>query len=112
MSEAHESSYSLKTMTTQTIPLTDSEPRLSDLVDRANEFLERFILTREGEAKAVLLAADDFEGLLETLDILADSDLVKRLVHAEQELARSASKGRFLRPSQPAGGGSRGASGP
>jgi antitoxin YefM len=75
-------------VTTQTIPLTDSEPRLSDLVDRANEFLERFILTREGEAKAVLLAADDFEGLLETLDILSDNDLLKRLIHAQQELAR------------------------
>lgn len=73
-------------MTTQTIPLTEGEPRLSDLVDRANEFLERFVLTRDGEAKAVLLAAEDFEGLLETLEILSDTELVKRLVQAEDEL--------------------------
>jgi antitoxin YefM len=75
-------------MTTQTIPLSDQEPRLSDLVDRAHDFLERFILTREGEAKAVLLAAEDFEGLMETLEILSDSALVKRLVQAEEEAAR------------------------
>jgi len=75
-------------MPTQTIPLTEGEPRLSDLVDRANEFLERFVLTRDGEAKAVLLAAEDFEGLLETLEILSDTELVKRLVQAEDESAR------------------------
>ncbi|HEV7515950.1 MAG TPA: type II toxin-antitoxin system Phd/YefM family antitoxin [Thermoanaerobaculia bacterium] len=74
-------------MTTQTISLTD-EPRLSDLVDRANEFLERFILTREGKAEAVLLSAEDFDGLLETLEILSDTELVKRLAEAEEELAR------------------------
>ena len=74
-------------MTTRTIPLSDREPRLSDLADRANEFLERFILTREGEARAVLLAAHDFDSLLETLDILSDSELVQTLVTAEAELA-------------------------
>jgi antitoxin YefM len=81
-------------MTTRTIPLSDREPRLSDLADRANEFLERFILTREGEARAVLLAAQDFDGLLETLDILSDSELVQRLVSAEAELAHGG--GHFL----------------
>jgi antitoxin YefM len=75
-------------MTTQTIPLTDEEPRLSDLVARTNEFLERFILTREGKAEAVLLSAEDFEGLLETLEILSDTKLVTRLVEAEEELAQ------------------------
>ena len=73
-------------MTTRTIPLSDQEPRLSDLADRANEFLERYILTREGEARAVLLAAQDYDGLLETLEILSDSELVQRLVSAESEL--------------------------
>ncbi|HEV3073462.1 MAG TPA: type II toxin-antitoxin system Phd/YefM family antitoxin [Thermoanaerobaculia bacterium] len=74
-------------MSTRTIPLSDREPRLSDLADRANGFLERFILTREGEAKAVLLAVQDFEGLLETLEILSDTELVQRLVTAEKELS-------------------------
>jgi antitoxin YefM len=76
-------------MNTRTIPLSEREPRLSDLADRANEFLERFILTREGEARAVLLAAQDYDGLLETLEILSDSELVQRLVTAEAELAHA-----------------------
>jgi antitoxin YefM len=75
-------------MTTQTIPLTEEEPRLCDLVARTHELLERFILTREGKAEAVLLSAEDFEGLLETLDILSATDVVQRLVEAEEEFAR------------------------
>jgi PHD/YefM family antitoxin component YafN of YafNO toxin-antitoxin module len=74
-------------MITRTLPLTDPEPRLSELVDRASEFSERIVLTRECEAKAVLLAAEDFAGLLETVEILSDTELVKRLVEAEKELA-------------------------
>ena len=74
-------------MPTRTIPLSDRDLRLSDLADRANEFRERFILTGEGEARAALLAAQDPDGLLETLDVLSDSELVQRLVTAEAELA-------------------------
>lgn len=32
------------------------------------------------------MAADEFEGLLETIEILSDRSLVKSLVEAEQEL--------------------------
>ncbi len=73
-------------MTTRAIPLSDRELRLSDLADRANEFLERFILTREGKARAVLLSAQAFDGLIDTLEILSDNELVQRLVIAEAEL--------------------------
>lgn len=48
---------------------------------------ERFVITRRGRAEAVLMAADELEGLLETIEILSDRDLVKRLIEAEEELA-------------------------
>lgn len=70
----------------RTIPLSGREPRLSALADRANERLERIIFTREGEARAVLLAAQDYDGLLETLEILSDGELVQRLVAAKAEV--------------------------
>lgn len=74
-------------MATETISLTELRPRLSELVERANDRFERFVVTRHGRAAAVLLAAEEFEGLLETLEILSDEGLVARLVEAEQELA-------------------------
>lgn len=73
-------------MATETISLTELRPRLSELVERAQDCYDRFLITRHGRAEAVLLAADEFDGLLETLEILSDSQLVERLVAAEEEL--------------------------
>ncbi|MCP4202243.1 MAG: type II toxin-antitoxin system Phd/YefM family antitoxin [bacterium] len=75
-------------MATETLSLTELRPRLSEIIDRANRFFDRFLMTRHGRADAVLLASDDYEGLLETIDILADSECVKRLAEAEEEFAR------------------------
>lgn len=73
-------------MSTETISLTELRPRLSELVERAHREFERFVITRHGRAEAVLMAADELEGLLETIEILSDEALVKRLVEAEEEL--------------------------
>ena len=74
-------------MATETISLTDLRPRLSDLVERAHEHFDRFLITRHGKAQAVLLSSDEFEGLLETLEILSNQKLVRTLVDADEELA-------------------------
>jgi antitoxin YefM len=74
-------------MSTRTIPMNELQPKLSEHIDRANEFFERFVITRQGRAEAVLLAADDFAGLQETLEILSDTELAHRLIEAEAELA-------------------------
>ena len=73
-------------MATESISLTDLRPRLSELLSRAHEHFDRFLITRHGRAEAVLLSADEFEGLLETLEILSDSKLVSRLGQADDEL--------------------------
>jgi len=74
-------------MATETISLTELRPRLSDLVDRAHQRFDRFLITRRGRAEAVLLSSEEFEGLLETLDILSDQGLVRQLVEADRELS-------------------------
>ena len=75
-------------MTTETLSLTELRPRLAELVDRVSQYFDRFLITRHGRTEAVLLAVDDFEGLLETVEILSDNETVKRLAEAEEELAR------------------------
>jgi prevent-host-death family protein len=75
-------------MTTKTLSLTDLRPRLPELIDRVSQFFDRFLITRHGRTEAVLLAVDDFEGLLETVEILSDNKSVQRLAEAEEELAR------------------------
>ena len=80
-------------MATETISLTETRPRLSELVERAHGRFDRFVITRRGRAEAVLLSSEEFEGLLETLEILSDTEQVRRLVAADDELARGGGHG-------------------
>ena len=73
-------------MASETISLSELRPRLSELVERANERYDRFVITRRGRAEAVLMASEELEGLLETLEVLSDERLVARLIEAEEEL--------------------------
>lgn len=72
---------------TRKISVSELQPQIGDVLDRVQEDKDRFVITREGRAEAVLLSTEDFDGLLETLDILSNSDLVQRLIEAEKELA-------------------------
>ena len=87
----------------ETISLTELRPRLSELIERANERYDRFVITRRGRAEAVLLASDEFEGLLETqarrsYERLARSDrrLFRRLDRALDRLASGPEAGKPL----------------
>jgi antitoxin YefM len=71
-----------------TIPLSDARARLSELVDEAVRTHERVDITRNGRRAAVLLSADDFDSLMETLDILADPQLMQELAEAKEQMAR------------------------
>jgi prevent-host-death family protein len=75
-------------MATETLTLSQLEPRLSELVDRAHQSLDRFFITRNGHTDAVLLGAADFEGLVETLEILSDNEAVRELIQAEREFSQ------------------------
>ena len=50
--------------------------QLSRLVDEAERTHERFEITRNGRRAAVLLGADDYDALRETIAVLADESLL------------------------------------
>ena len=54
------------------ISLKELRPQLPKVIGRIDERLDRYIVTRRGIAVAVMLSVDDYESLMETLDILAD----------------------------------------
>jgi antitoxin YefM len=68
-----------------TIPLSDARARLSELVDEAVRTHERVEITRNGRRAAVLMGADDFDSLMETLDILADHDAMRDIEIARRD---------------------------
>lgn len=74
-------------MSTQTVSISELQQQLFELVEKVRTSSDRLVITDRGHAEAVLLSADDFEGLIETLEILADTELVQRLIEAEAELS-------------------------
>jgi prevent-host-death family protein len=51
-----------------TIPLAEARANLSRLIDEAVRTHERTEITRNGTRAAVLLGADDYDSMLETLE--------------------------------------------
>ncbi len=69
-----------------TLSVADARASLSKIIESANSTHERFEVTRNGSRVAVLLGADDFDALVETVAILADGDLVRTIQTTLAEL--------------------------
>ncbi len=71
-----------------TLPLADARAQLSKLVDEAVTTHERFEITRNGHRAAVLLSADDYDTLRDTIAVLSDAELLT--AHHEGQAAIAA----------------------
>ncbi len=61
-------------MAMETTSLADAKNRLSELVSAVQGTWERVTITKNGKPVAVLMAVEDLESLVETLEILSDPD--------------------------------------
>ena len=68
-----------------TVTLSDAKARLPRLLSEVTELGERFLITRSGKPSGVLLAVDEYEGLLETLEILADPEMAEAVRRGLEE---------------------------
>lgn len=59
------------------MPVAEARAQLSRLVEEATTTHERFEITRSGQRVAVLLGADDYDALRETIAVLADDELLR-----------------------------------
>ncbi|MGI9180491.1 MAG: type II toxin-antitoxin system Phd/YefM family antitoxin [Longimicrobiaceae bacterium] len=71
-----------------TISVTDARSRLPELVDDVANHLSEYVITKHGRAQAVLLSVEEHEALLETLEVLSESDTLVRIRDSLDELAR------------------------
>ena len=60
-----------------TLPVAEARAKFSRLVEEASSTHERFEITRNGERVAVLLGAEDYDALRESVAVLADNDLLR-----------------------------------
>ena len=71
-----------------TVTLSDAKTNLPRLLSEIDKLGERFTITRSGRPAGVLISVDEYEGLLETLEILADPELAAAVRCGLEEAAR------------------------
>lgn len=74
-----------------TISLADARSRFSQLIESAATTHERFEITKNGERVALLIGADDFDALLETLEIMSDRQLTTEILESRDEVRKGES---------------------
>jgi antitoxin YefM len=68
----------------ETTSLADAKSRLSELVAAVTGTWQRVVITKNGRPAAVLMAVEDLEALIETLEVLSDPDAMAAIRAAEQ----------------------------
>ena len=59
-----------------TIPIATARANLSKLVEETSSTHERVEITKNGQRAAVLLGADDYDSIMETIAVLSDGELL------------------------------------
>ncbi|MFH0772165.1 MAG: type II toxin-antitoxin system Phd/YefM family antitoxin [Candidatus Omnitrophota bacterium] len=70
---------------TYTITLKDLRPGLPKVANAVASKYDRYIVTKRGNPIMMLISPEDFEGLLETIEILSDKTALKRIRKARKE---------------------------
>jgi len=68
-----------------TAPLTEVRDKLREIVDDVSSTGNEYVITRHGRPVAVILGYDEYEGMVETLNILGDADAMSAIADAEAE---------------------------
>ena len=70
---------------TRTVTLKELRPALPRVMNGIDRRMDRYVVTRHGRPVAMMLSVDDYESLIETLDIQADRRVMAGLKAAEAE---------------------------
>ena len=68
------------------MPLADVKNRLSEVVERLEREHGRVVITKHGRPAAVVLNIEDLEGLEETLSVLSDPKLMRRVRQSQSDI--------------------------
>lgn len=81
-------------MSIAVISVRKLRPKLAEILKNISRRFDRYIITKRGNPEAVIMSIDDYESILETMDIQSDKALMKRLSKAEKE--KKSGRGRSL----------------
>src|ERR1700722_10652341 len=75
-----------------TVPLAEARQNFSALVDEATATHQRVLVTRNGVPVIRMIADEDFESIMETLDVLADAAAMRDVAQSQAD----AQEGRYV----------------
>lgn len=70
------------------VNVTEAKNRLTELVKEVETTTASYAILRNGHKAAILLSAEEYEGLLESVEVLANRKLMKQLVQSAGEFAQ------------------------
>jgi antitoxin YefM len=70
----------------KTVPLAEAKKNLSSMVRDVEEKYDRFTITKNGVSKAVILSSEEFQGLLESLDVLSNKAEREAIARAKEQV--------------------------
>ena len=68
------------------ITLKELRPELAEVIKDIDVKLDRYIVTKRGKPVAIMMSPEDYEGLLETIEILSDKETARRIKLAKKEI--------------------------
>lgn len=63
----------------KSIPLKEARQKFSFIVDRVDRLRQRYVVTKNGVPRAVVMSADEFESWVETLELMSNPKAIKAL---------------------------------
>lgn len=60
-------------------------PELPKVAMAISEKLDRYTITKRGQPVIIMISPDDYEGLIETIEILQDRSALKRIKNARKD---------------------------
>lgn len=76
----------VKTVDSPSVALTEVRDNIKAIIDEVVGTGTEYTITRHGRPVAVILSHEDYESLVETLNILSDDDAMDAIAEAEAEL--------------------------
>lgn len=71
-----------------TVALKQLRPDLPKVIERIDSKLDRYVVTKHGKPVVMMMSMDDYDSLMETIDILTDKEAVKRIRQAKKEITQ------------------------
>jgi prevent-host-death family protein len=68
-----------------TVPSTELREKLSDVLDDVETTGAEYVITRHGRPIAVVLSHDEYESMIESLNILSDPETMAAIAEGDED---------------------------